>query len=373
MIVSSVLIGLILLATQSTTTIQSADGLLLSSSSALSFVQRPIIQRVSPGAVVVVVVVETVDRKSCGRGRIIHRTTSLFESSGSGSGGGGGFGNEQNRRLQRLVNDDKNTLKQRQSSSSSTTELFEYQELRAQLTTMVRQNISYQTLTYEKSVELSDYVKTVVGQLDSPIDFTGGSSSSGSSGMGTAYFVAGLENKSWRMIFTTTAAATSASDDYKSSTSNSSSKNDDIELPYGSSIVLRIGSFMGTRGTLDYVIKWNNNGSNNNNKRKNNSPMMGGLGLKELVAKSSCSIDIGPISPGLLTYQYQDIKTNIFGLTNIPVGFFGLLKGRISYIDTVWFDGERWIERNYSTNGDVIYSVYVRDVDDEKNQERNIK
>jgi hypothetical protein len=304
----------------------------------------------------------------------------LFESSGSGSGGGGGFGNEQNRRIQKSVNDDNTTLKQQQqSSSSSTTELFEYQELRAQLTTMVRQNISYQTLTYEKSVELSDYVKTVVGQLDSPIDFTGGSSSgSGSSnGMGTAYFVAGLENKSWRMIFTTstTTTATSASDDNKSSSStsnsNSSSKNDDIELPYGSSIVLRIGSFMGTRGTLDYVIKWNNN-SSNNNKRKNNNPMMG-LGLKELVAKSSCSIDIGPINPGLLTYQYQDIKTNIFGLTNIPVGFFGLLKGRISYIDTVWFDGERWIERNYSTNGDVIYSVYVRDVDDEKNQERNIK
>lgn len=348
MIVSSVLVGLILLATQSITTIQSADGLLLSSSSALSFVQRPIIPRVvSPGAVV------SVDRKSR---RIIHQT-SLFESSG-----GGGFGNE-NRRMQKLVND--NTLKQQSSSSSqSSTELFEYQELRAQLTTMVQQNILYQTLTYEKSVELSNYVNTVVRQLDSPIDFTGGSSS-----MGTAYFVAGLENKSWRMIFTTTTTTTtSASDDDKSisstSTSSTSSK-DDIELPYGSSIVLRIGTFMSTQSTLDYVIKWNNN--SNNNSKQNNNPIMGLglLGLKELVAKSSCSIDIGPINPGLLTYEYQDIKTNIFGLANIPVGFFGLLKGRINYIDTVWFDGERWIERNYSTNGDVMYSVYVRDIDDE--------
>jgi hypothetical protein len=364
MIVSSVLVVLILLAAQSTTTIQSADGLLLSSSSsfssALSFVQRPIIQSVvSSGRATVV----GVDRNS--RRGIIHPTSLLFESS-NGSGGGG-FGNK-NRRIQKLVND--NTLKQPSSSSrqSSTTELFEYQELRAQLTTMVQQNILYQTLTYEKSFELSNYVRTVIRQLDSPIDFTG---SRGSSSMGTAYFVAGLENKSWRMIFTTTA---SASDDDKSSTSRTSSSNnsnkDDIELPYGSSIVLRIGSFMGTQGTLDYVIKWNNsNNSNNNNNKQKNNPLMWGLGLKELVAKSSCSIDIGSINPGLLTYQYQDIKTNIFGLVNVPVGFFGLLKGRINYIDTVWFDGERWITRDYSTNGNVIYSVYVRDVDDEKKKE----
>ena len=358
MIVSSVLVGLILLATQSTTTIQSADGLLLSSSSsfssALSFVQRPIIQSVVSSSRAIVGVD---DRKS--RGRIIHPTSSLFESS-SGSGGGG-FGND-NRRIPKVVNDN-TTLKQQSSSSSqsSTIELFEYQELRAQLTTMIQQNILYQTLTYEKSIELSNYVRTVIRELDSPIDFTG--RSRGSSSMGTAYFVAGLENKSWRMIFTTTTAC--VSDDNKgssnriSSSNNSSSSKYDIELPYGSSIVLRIGSFMGTQGSLDYVIKWNNSNNSNNNNKQRNNPLMWGLGLKELVAKSTCSIDIGSINPGLLTHQYQDIKTNIFGLTNVPVGFFGLLKGRINYIDTVWFDGERWITRDYSTNGNVIYSVYV--------------
>ena len=45
-----------------------------------------------------------------------------------------------------------------------------------------------------------------------------------------------------------------------------------------------------------------------------------------------------------------------------------MLKGRVNYIDTVWFDGERWIERNYRENGDVVYSVYVRDTEDEKEQ-----
>ncbi len=77
---------------------------------------------------------------------------------------------------------------------------------------------------------------------------------------------------------------------------------------------------------------------------------------------------IGPINPGLFTYQYKDIKTKVFGISNLPVGFFGLLKGRFNYIDTVWFDGERWIERNYLENGDVVYSVYVRDIEDEKEQ-----
>lgn len=35
-------------------------------------------------------------------------------------------------------------------------------------------------------------------------------------------------------------------------------------------------------------------------------------------------------------------------------------------METIWFDGERWIERNYLQNGDVVYSVYVRDLEDEK-------
>ena len=77
-------------------------------------------------------------------------------------------------------------------------------------------------------------------------------------------------------------------------------------------------------------------------------------------------LQIGKINPGLLTFQYQDIKTNIFGMSNLPVGFFGLLKGRVNYVETIWFDGERWIERKYSESGDVTYSVYVRDLEDEK-------
>ena len=83
-------------------------------------------------------------------------------------------------------------------------------------------------------------------------------------------------------------------------------------------------------------------------------------------------VQIGSINPGLLTFKYEDIKTNIFGMSNLPVGFFGLLKGRVNYVDTIWFDGERWIERNYLENGDVVYSVYVRDLEDETRNEDSL-
>jgi len=221
-------------------------------------------------------------------------------------------------------------------SNNKPKELFELQELSAQLETIKKQNILLQNLSKEKSEELSNYVKAVVDKTDSPIDTK--------TSFGTAKFVAQVENKSWRMIFST---------DSSSSTDGSDKSKGDVapgELPYGSTVILRIGEFMGTDGSLDYVLKFS--------KRV--------LGLNELVAKSSCSVDIGPVNPGVFTFTYEDIKTNIFGVSNLPVGFFGLLKGRVNYIDTIWFDGERWIERNYLENGDVIYSVYVRDTEDEK-------
>ncbi|KAL3786889.1 hypothetical protein ACHAWO_008009 [Cyclotella atomus] len=222
--------------------------------------------------------------------------------------------------------------------SSSSQELFELQELRAQLETITEKNMLYESLSVEKRAELSKYVTAVVEKAASPIDVTGKRNS-----MGPMQFVAGIEGKSWRMVFSTDANAGSG----------------EVELPYGSTVVFRVGQLDGAKGTLDYVLKF--------------SKQI--MGLKELVAKSSCEVDvrkylfvlplIGSINPGLLTFQYQDIKTNIFGMSNLPVGFFGLLKGRVNYVDTIWFDGERWIERNYLENGDVVYSVYVRDIEDE--------
>mmetsp|Transcript_28113 Transcript_28113/g.59354 ORF Transcript_28113/g.59354 Transcript_28113/m.59354 type:complete len:301 (-) Transcript_28113:1336-2238(-) len=240
--------------------------------------------------------------------RALSRSTRLHSSPGSG------FGNK------------------KPQTNKPATELFELQELRAQLQTILKQNILYQSLSTEKREELTKYVKAVVEKTESPIDFSGKSGST----MGTAQFVAGVEGKSWRMVFSTDGS--------------SGGEGGADGLPYGSTVILRIGDFMGTNGKLDYVLKFSKQV----------------MGLNELVAKSSCEVDIGPVNPGLFTFQYEDIKTNIFGVSNLPVGFFGLLKGRVNYVDTVWFDGERWIERNYLENGDLVYSVYVRDIDDEK-------
>ncbi|KAL3783098.1 hypothetical protein ACHAW5_002203 [Stephanodiscus triporus] len=268
----------------------------------------------------------SVEGMDCSRAARI-TTTRLPQSSGSG------FGSKSVRKINPTP-----------APSPSSYEMFELQELRAQLQTILKQNILIQSLSKEKRQELSEYVKAVVEKVDSPIDFSGRRGNGNT--MGTAKFVAAVEGKSWRLIFST--------DGNSSTTSSGEGGADATEgaLPYGSSVILRIGQFMGTEGTLDYVLKY--------------SKQI--MGLKELVAKSICSVDIGPVNPGLFTYQYKDIKTNVFGISNLPVGFFGLLKGRVNYIDTVWFDGERWIERNYLENGDVVYSVYVRDIEDEKEQ-----
>ncbi|KAL3799941.1 hypothetical protein HJC23_007414 [Cyclotella cryptica] len=150
-------------------------------------------------------------------------------------------------------------------SKSTSYELFELQELRAQLETMTKQNILYQSLSPEKRQELTKYVKAVVDKTDSPIDVSGKKSS-----MGTVQFVAGIEGKSWRMVFST--------DTREHGNDSGSAKNegDVAELPYGSTVILRIGEFEGTQGTLDYVLKFGKQV----------------MGLRELVAKSKCSVDV---------------------------------------------------------------------------------
>jgi len=149
-------------------------------------------------------------------------------------------------------------------AATSSTELFELQELRAQLQTVLKQDLQYQTLSREKRDELTKYVNAVVEKTKTPIDFTGKEDK-----MGTARFVAGVEGKSWRMVFSTDPSDGGQDSDGKSSDGGT-------ELPYGSSVVLRVGEFVGCEGTLDYVLKF--------------SKQI--MGLRELVAKSTCSVDV---------------------------------------------------------------------------------
>lgn len=173
------------------------------------------------------------------------RPTGLFLSSGSG------FGNKKSQSP---------STSSSSSTSPSNNELFELQELRAQLQTILKQNISYQSLSKEKREELTKYVLAVIDKTESPINVSGRDGNT----MGIAKFVVGIENKSWRMVFTT----------------NSSDGGDNsASLPAGSTVILRVGEFLGMQGKLDYVLKYGERI----------------LGLNELVAKSTCSVDVSDI------------------------------------------------------------------------------
>ncbi len=60
--------------------------------------------------------------------------------------------------------------------------------------------------------------------------------------------------------------------------------------------------------------------------------------------------------------MYDSISADVFGLRNLGVGMFGMLKGRVTYIPTVYFDGTIWIERGTEVqSGEVYYNVYTRE------------
>lgn len=85
---------------------------------------------------------------------------------------------------------------------------------------------------------------------------------------------------------------------------------------------------------------------------------------------------------GSVTFVYDKITMDAFGLKAIDVCFFGLLKGRTNGIDTAYYDGSIWIEEQQQqqqelsttdgvgrpsssyTNKNSMWNVYVReDVD----------
>lgn len=77
------------------------------------------------------------------------------------------------------------------------------------------------------------------------------------------------------------------------------------------------------------------------------------------------SCQSSPANPGLVSIIYDAITTDVFGLKNLGVGMFGMLKGRATYIPTAYFDGSIWIERGVSsgaaTGGEEYYNVYARE------------
>jgi hypothetical protein len=65
---------------------------------------------------------------------------------------------------------------------------------------------------------------------------------------------------------------------------------------------------------------------------------------------------------GLVTIVYDKISTDMFGLQNIGVSFFGLLQGRASYVQTAYFDTQSyWMDLSMGPAGEEFLSVYLRE------------
>ena len=189
---------------------------------------------------------------------------------------------------------------------------FELQEMRFQLSAMKKAGVSARNLNEEKKNEIAQYVREVVMRIPSPVPLKA---------LADADRLLGT----WKLAFSTDAAAMG-------------------DLPREASITLDI-----KRGNqMDYKLEFSEKV----------------WGLKEITAKSNYFVDASPVNPGLLTYVYQDISAGVFGL-KVPTGLFGMLKGREAYIESIWFDGEYWIARGFSANGEEYFSVYMKEEDED--------
>lgn len=187
---------------------------------------------------------------------------------------------------------------------------FEYRELKIQAGAMVDQDVAAAgQLTTEKIVELEGYAKRVVNRRPSPVPL---------------YEVGkSLPGTKWRLAFSTQPLVAGLPKD------------------------ARISLYFLNGEMMNYSLEFTKT-----------------LGLNKLTARSSYSVDSSPVNPGLVTYTYEKISTDLFGM-NVGVGMFGMLAGRSSYIPTAYFDDEIWIEKGVDqSTGTEYHSVYVLQEDD---------
>jgi len=98
------------------------------------------------------------------------------------------------------------------------------------------------------------------------------------------------------------------------------------------------------------------------------------LALKRLVAKSTYSVlkpQLNNPETAVVQIVYEKIVTDVMGISNLGIGFFGILKGRSTYIQTVFFDNNLWIESGVdeSNSGEIYYNVYSRDKEEGDNDD----
>jgi hypothetical protein len=198
-------------------------------------------------------------------------------------------------------NNDKKSTKKNSNNAD-----FAYQEMRAILTAMAARNI--QTLEPLKRTELESYITQVVQQRIPP--------------QPVALTAQNLVNTKYRLAFSNQDIAAS-------------------NLPNGAAVLLEFTSDQ----TLNYRLQF--------------AEQSKGFGLQNMNAQCSYTLDE---ETGLLKYVYENITTDLFGMQNLPVGLFGQLKGRTSYIVSSYYDGDYWIEIAYGSpqQTSTYTNVYVR-------------
>jgi len=202
--------------------------------------------------------------------------------------------------------------KQKQSNNNTKSDSkydFAIQELRFTLKSLKKQldTLSYYQLSQSKKRnDIEEYIYTIVQNKLSPIPLENLCSND------NMMLVVGK----WKLIFST---------DERIITS----------LPKEARIVLDIKD----NTNLDYILEFTTRI----------------FALKKLIAQSSYSIN----DEGIMQYEYNDIVADVFGI-NVPTGLFGMLKGRSNYIQSIYFDGNIWIDGG-NFNGKDYFNAYIRD------------
>lgn len=224
------------------------------------------------------------------------------------SSNGGGFGKEEKKIAK------KTSQLFTPPSMSSPAGDFAFQEMLVMLTAMQKEGATSRDMDPAKRNELEGYVRTVLANNRHK--------SLALKDIGRAL----VPKSEWKLMFSSTEAVLES-------------------LPNDATVFLSIRD----EENLDYILKFS---------KKT-------MGLDALTAKCKYTFDAGTVQPGLLTFVYDKITTNILGLNNIGVGFFGMLKGRANYVESAYFDGTFWIEKGVSPtgNGDFV-NIYMRYDDD---------
>ena len=189
---------------------------------------------------------------------------------------------------------------------------FELQELKAQIESLNRQGIPSSLLPPTKRFELESYTRAIVENKYSPVPLE--------------QVWQKLPGTKWRLSFSTENAALS-------------------NLPKDATVVL---NFLDDN-QVDYTLRFGERTA----------------GLNSITAKSTWTAgqgnNVSRNNPGLVTMVYDKITCDAFGLANLGIGFFGMLKGRSSFIQTVYFDNDIWIDGGYAADGSTYFSVYTPD------------